>query len=627
MTRLYLVAAVVTLLLMGCGQTGVECGGHAPAGYSALTLAELGADPGAWADERIAVSGQAVVESTGCTQQLCDCCRQCAATLKVTDGVNVLRLESISCSHDLCGGDCLLSVGASAIREGDLMAVHGTLTLTDDRGPREFVLVVDGACGSGAVAEDVVVDETDVPEPDVFEPPDVVEPTVDIAPDTTTGTTEVSTPAPAVARPQPHPEPASGPLITHPDDEAAFLFADGEPPVFEVTVNPADLADIDANPLDEVYIPATVVFNGVTHEPVGLRYKGSVGSLTSCFDWLGGVNCEKLSMKLDFAEYEPDRRFFGLKKLNFQAFDKDSSKLHERLSYHVFRMAGVAAPRSAHAWLIVNGQPRGLFGLTEQVDGRLTRSRFPDGGKGNLYKEVWPRHIAAQPYLDALKTNEDEDPDVGPMALFAKSLAYGGEATRMDTVELWTDTEALFRYLAVDRAIGAWDGVTQWYCIGSEARGDNDCVNHNYYWYQEENLGRLWLIPWDMDHSYEFPNPLTFEGEGAEWTDVTDCEPTEIFFGFYGMAATCDPLLGALIGPGWPRFVAAAEDLLAAPWFARDVIEARIDTWASLIASSVAADVHGPSMDAFNGGLAELKADAWALRVELEVLIGAREQP
>ncbi len=364
----------------------------------------------------------------------------------------------------------------------------------------------------------------------------------------------------------------------------------------------------------------------MTHEPVGLRYKGSVGSLTSCFNWLGGVDCGKLSMKLDFAEYEPERRFFGLKKLNFQAFDKDDSKLHERLAYHVFRGAGIAAPRSAHAWLIVNGVPRGLFGLTEQVDGRFTRARFPDGGEGNVYKEVWPNSIQTQPYLDALKTNRDEDPDVLPMASFAQALHYGGEAGRLDVIGQWTDADALFRYLAVDRVLGNWDGITQWYCL-DDASGVADCFNHNYYWYQEEGLGRLWLIPWDMDHSLEFPNPLTFEGEGAEWTDVTDCLPTEIWFGFYGLAARCDPLLGALIGPGWPRFVSAAQDLLAADWFAPEVIEARLDTWASLIASSVAADAYGPTEQRWADGVQELRDDAWALRVELQALLAARAQP
>ena len=64
--------------------------------------------------------------------------------------------------------------------------------------------------------------------------------------------------------------------------------------------------------------------------------------------------------------------------------------LREGVGYGLFRDAGVVAPRTAFAWLTVNGKPQGLFVVVEEIDDRFVAANFPDGGEGNLYKEVWP---------------------------------------------------------------------------------------------------------------------------------------------------------------------------------------------------------------------------------------------
>jgi hypothetical protein len=88
--------------------------------------------------------------------------------------------------------------------------------------------------------------------------------------------------------------------------------------------------------------------------------------------------------------------------------------MHERLGYWMFREMGVPAPRSTHARVMIDGDYVGLFAVTEQIDGRLTRENFDDGTR-NLHKEVWPFDASgnlrgADEFIDGLKTNEEEDP-------------------------------------------------------------------------------------------------------------------------------------------------------------------------------------------------------------------------
>ena len=69
-------------------------------------------------------------------------------------------------------------------------------------------------------------------------------------------------------------------------------------------------------------------------------------------------------------------------------------------------------------------------------------------------------------------------------------------------VERYTDIDAMLRYIAVDRTIAVDDGPFHWYCSGGT------CRNHNYYWYETENHDKLWLIPWDLDGSFNLDNPV-----------------------------------------------------------------------------------------------------------------------
>lgn len=394
-------------------------------------------------------------------------------------------------------------------------------------------------------------------------------------------------------------------------DEADYIFDQSTIRTYELVINAPDWQWLNDNPLLEEYVPATLLFEGEEYPLAAARYKGFFGVLRLCFDAQGNLICDKLSMKLKFSEFDDSLRFFGLKRLNFHSMESDPTKMHDMLAYGLYRDAGVFASRTAYANLIVNGEPFGLFALVEQVDGMFSRSRFPDGGGGNIYKEVWPVHQEPQPYLQALRTNREEDPSADKMVRFAAALDGATDETFVSVLQSWTDVDMLVNYLAVDRLIDNWDGIVAWYCVGT-------CFNHNYYWYEDTSRDRLWLIPWDVDHTFEEPSPIRTAFGMPDW-DVTPetCDPIPIFLGIQGQPPACDELIGRLSTLLWEPYSEATRDLLAGP-FATEAINDRIDEIAQLIEPAIRNDPIGPSVSEWQASVEKLKLNITSMRSYIE---------
>lgn len=366
-----------------------------------------------------------------------------------------------------------------------------------------------------------------------------------------------------------------GTVVSEPGDEAAYVYDQDELRVFEVEIAPADLAVVDADPSAEQYVPAVLHFEGQSYD-VGYRYKGSIGAfLAPCTSGFGGgAKQGKCSVKLSFNWVDPEARFMGLKKLQFHSMNNDSSWLRERLGYTMFREMGVPAPRAVHAILSVNGQPE-LFALVEQIDGRFTRSRFTEGGKGNLYKEVWPLYTTPDPYLNALKTNEDENPSVDRMVQLQAAVQEGAAS-----FEGWVDRDAMARYMAVDRVIMNDDGAFHLYCyqgaIGNNTVGP---ANHNYYWYEATDHDRFWIIPWDLDHSMQ--EVLGAAHIAADWrVPQTNCGGCG-FGSISGPAPGCDPVIANF--QDWMTDYDAMVDQFIAGPFSKGNVDGKLAVWRAQI--------------------------------------------
>ncbi len=436
----------------------------------------------------------------------------------------------------------------------------------------------------------------------------------------------------------------TGLIDPEPNDEAAFLYDQDQFRTYELIIDEADLAFLDADPAAEQYVPGVLRFEGQDYG-VGVRYKGSLGAWVGCteaasdedpFAVGGAKTCPKLGMKVSFNWADPEGRFFGVKKLLFHAMNLDPSMMRERLGYWLYRQMGVAAPRAVHARLLINGELAGVFLNLEYIDGRFTRSRFADG-EGNLYKEVWPTAGSLQApateaaLLDALRTNKDEDPSVQKLLDFGTAVMSQDGANGADRAEVigqWMDVDTTMRTIAVDRTIRADDGMFHFYC------SNGGCGNHNFYFYEEVETDRVWVIPWDLDNAFVVHNPM-YEGTGLDrFVQVVDewnaldlpCvpHPGSSQSSLLQMPPACDPLMR-----GWAQFDAEYEAgvgaLLDGP-FSAEVVEALVDDWDGQIRATVEAaydaDPEQLPPATFDVALADFSERCDLLRVRAAQTIG-----
>jgi spore coat protein H len=389
---------------------------------------------------------------------------------------------------------------------------------------------------------------------------------------------------------------------------AAELFAATSVPVFDVYLPESDWASLQAHAREELFTPAQACFNGRPLGTVGLRFKGSYGTLYECFDAQGNMICPRLSMKIKFDEYVAGQRFFGLKRLAFNAYMHDDSRMKEKLAYDLFRAAGIVAPRSAWAVLRVNGQSQGLFGMVEPVDGRFTSDRWPANSEGNLYKELWPTHASDEQILAALETNE-EVADIGAYRAFAQAFTSADDASALATLGRYVDLDYLARFMAVEDAVISYDGVTYFWTDRVST------TNHNYFVYEEAPT-RFTMIPWDVESTFWIdPNHAA-----PHWTVIpADCSLTYEYWGGLAYAPGCDGVFRALHGD-LDRWRTAARALLDGP-FALDAMVAAIDRYTAVIGDAARSDPTPTKYSTFDQAVSGLRSSIPAIRARLEALI------
>ena len=64
--------------------------------------------------------------------------------------------------------------------------------------------------------------------------------------------------------------------------DSDYIFNQEALHTFELTIPESALDKIDADPAKEEYVEGTLTFEGETLNPVGIRYKGSVGAFVGC---------------------------------------------------------------------------------------------------------------------------------------------------------------------------------------------------------------------------------------------------------------------------------------------------------------------------------------------------------
>jgi CotH kinase protein len=403
------------------------------------------------------------------------------------------------------------------------------------------------------------------------------------------------------------------------------IFDQGKLQRYDLWLEDSSLAAIDAEPAAEKYVEGALLHDGKLVPAVGIRYKGRRGAFYGCLNGpdpfvpSGAKSCSKLSLKVKIDWNGPDDMFYGMKKLNFQSNNLDPTMMRERLGYWLFNQFGVTASRAVHAKLYVNGEYAGVFTLTEEVDDTFAKRNFA-GGRGNLYKEVWPvddqgKRTPDAALVAALRSNAKKA-QVGNYVEFAsavEALERTQNRNRTDAmVRQWFDVDGMMRYIVVDRSILADDGIFHWWCFDGKT-----CYSQNYYWYQDTKSKKVRLIPWDLDLAFENlgepKNPVTPVGK---WNEVNnDCKPFPS--GAYSMiqrSAACDKLMHAFTI--YEKEYAELKAQFERKYYNPENIGKLLDQWSAQIEPAVAEasakHKDQATVDSWKKAVAKLKGDILA---------------
>jgi CotH kinase protein len=266
-------------------------------------------------------------------------------------------------------------------------------------------------------------------------------------------------------------------------DASDELFDPGRVPRFDIEITPAAVAELEAAIArgdHKHFVRARFRHGTEVLEDVGLRIKGE--SSRTRFD-------EKPALKLKFDEFVNGRDFRGLRRLTLNNMFEDPSGIAERLSYHLFRLAGLPAPRANSALLFVNGQSYGLYVNVESVDKTFLRRWFTSDA-GNLYEEGQQDFLPGKETTFELETNEMAN-DRSDLRALITALGASRPETLLGDLGGVLDVEHFLRFTAVEGLVNQWDmyGYTRFY-------------PNNFHFYSDPQR-KFVFLPWGLDMTWK----------------------------------------------------------------------------------------------------------------------------
>jgi spore coat protein H len=264
-----------------------------------------------------------------------------------------------------------------------------------------------------------------------------------------------------------------------PIDLSADLYDPSAVGRYELTLDPAAVAALDVDP--RVYVHGTLHHGAEVVADIGVRLKG---------EWNFRPLSAKAPFKLKFDAFVAGQRFHGLAHMTFNNALEDPSWVAERLTYDLYREAGLPAPRANLAWVTVNGADYGLYINLETEDKHFVARWFPNS-TGNLYEEGGAEFTAGNEDGFELETNVTANDKSDLTRLFA-AVDGATDVSFMADVGAVIDLPKFLRYCAYEATVWQWDG----YCY--TRFGPN-----NFRTYHDPAGDKFYLLPWGMDMSWK----------------------------------------------------------------------------------------------------------------------------
>ncbi len=231
--------------------------------------------------------------------------------------------------------------------------------------------------------------------------------------------------------------------------------------------------DCEGNPVDRYdWYEAEVTIDGVALERVGIRKKGSFGSLDE----------DKPSLKLRFDRHVDGQTFSGVDRMTLNNAKQDPGLIRQCLGYQLFADAGVPSPRCNFAHVTVNEVDLGIFVHVEDIKSPFIQRHFNDA-TGNIYEGV-DSDFREGYTITFERKNGEQSVDHPDITALTRALNVPDDEL-LDELESLIDIDAFLTFWAMEVLINHVDGYA----------GN---IN-NFFLYRDASDGRFHFIPWGID--------------------------------------------------------------------------------------------------------------------------------
>ncbi|MBU5346742.1 CotH kinase family protein [Paenibacillus lautus] len=248
----------------------------------------------------------------------------------------------------------------------------------------------------------------------------------------------------------------------------------------KITIDEADFQDMLDNASAEEYKEASVNYNGMQFDHVGIRTKGNL-SLRSVVN----SDSDRYSFKISFDEYL-NQTLNGISKINLNNNYSDASYMREFLTYELADSVGLPTPGFSYVNVYVNDELWGFYLAIEQVGDSYLQRHF-DNSYGALYKAEMNGVGSDLTWL-----GNDPDSYTG-LVMKSKSSNDDGLIDMLDELNNGTDYEKVLDV----------DNVLKYVALNVVASNMDSYLGmnkQNYYLY--ENKGVFSVLPWDYNMAF-----------------------------------------------------------------------------------------------------------------------------
>ncbi|WP_339290692.1 CotH kinase family protein [Paenibacillus sp. FSL W8-0187] len=248
----------------------------------------------------------------------------------------------------------------------------------------------------------------------------------------------------------------------------------------KITMDEADFQNMLHNASAEEYKEASVNYNGIQFDHVGIRTKGNL-SLRSVVN----SDSDRYSFKISFDEYL-NQTLNDISKINLNNNYSDASYMREFLTYELADSVGLPTPGFSYVNVYVNDELWGFYLAIEQIGDSYLERHF-DHSYGALYKAEMTGAGSDLTWL-----GNDPDSYTG-LVMKSKSsnddvlIDMLDELNNGSDYEKVLDVDNVLKYVALNVVASNMDSY-----IGT--------TKQNYYLH--ENNGVFSILPWDYNMSF-----------------------------------------------------------------------------------------------------------------------------